>query len=341
MTAQSRVVALDGLRGIAALMVFVHHVQLPWSVLRLPGMDAGVLVFFALSGYLLYAPFVSRSVDLRGYAIRRLFRIAPAYLVAAIGIGFLFYPDTLSDPIGILTMTHTPVIVAWTLQLEVVFYAVLPIAASVLQQRPNPERILIWIGAASVLTTVAIMTIAIASAGTVRSTDIQTFASFAWAFVPGMLVAQRRPMHVPTRTAVLGVTLIATSVVLDLPAYLDLPAGIGAGLIIAFLVGGPSLPSRLALPASILGALSYSFYLWHEAIIPAIDRPPTWSGAGLALVLSVGVATVVYLVVEQPSIRLGRRLSEATAPGNAPRGQAASPHRPRLSFRKSDAARTD
>lgn len=81
---------LDALRAIAALMVFVHHAQLPFVSDWISGLSAGVLVFFALSGYLLYRPFVvarttGRDVDLAAYAVRRLARIMPAYLVASIG----------------------------------------------------------------------------------------------------------------------------------------------------------------------------------------------------------------------------------------------------------------
>lgn len=312
-SAPSRLVALDGLRGVAALMVFVHHAALPGLGKQLVGMDAGVLVFFALSGYLLYAPFVAGPVDLRAYAIRRLLRIVPAYLVAAVGIGLLFYPETLGDPIGILTMSHTSVIVAWTLQLEVVFYAVVPLAAWFLSRRAKPARFLVWAGVASLVATLAVMVVRVSTAGVVTTAEVGTFVSFAWAFVPGMLVAQLRPTRVPAWVATAGVALIGLSVVIDPPPYLDLFAGMGAGLVIAYLVSRRTFPGGLAPVAELLGALSYSFYLWHEAIVSAVDRPSsTWSGVVVALALTTVIAAVVYAVVERPAIGLGRRLSART-----------------------------
>jgi peptidoglycan/LPS O-acetylase OafA/YrhL len=323
-----RLVALDGLRGIAAFMVFIHHVQLHVLHPQLIGMDAGVLVFFALSGYLLYAPFVAarnalRPVDLRGYAIRRVLRILPAYLVASLAIGLLLYPESLRDPIGILTMAHTSIIVAWTLQLEVVFYALLPLLAWLLRPLPAARRsfVLVAIGAASILITVVIMAAVIQATGSVESTQLQTFVSFAWAFIPGMLVAElhgrnRLGSATSAWVGLAGIGLIAVSVAIDLPSSFDLAAGIGAGLVIAHLVARPELPAALVTPAAAAGALSYSFYLWHEALIPAIDRPATWSGAAIALVASLAVAAVVYWSVERPCIELGRRLSRRT------RGQA-------------------
>jgi peptidoglycan/LPS O-acetylase OafA/YrhL len=316
-----RIVVLDGLRGAAAFMVFIHHVQLPGLHPQLIGMDAGVLIFFALSGYLLYAPFVAardanRPVDLRGYAIRRILRIMPAYLLSAVAIGLLFYPATLQDPVGILTMAHTPIVVAWTLQLEVVFYALLPIGAWLIGSIPSARRsfALVSIGASSVILTVSIMVVSIMVSGVVTSPSLQTFASFVWAFIPGMLVAelQHRGRLSGARSAwvgLAGVGLIAVSVIVDLPASLDLAAGVGAGLVIAHLVARPELPRALVAPVAVAGALSYSFYLWHEALIAALDRPPTWIGAAFVLALSLGVAAVVYWFVERPCIALGKHLS--------------------------------
>src|SRR4051812_41616446 len=96
-----RVAGLDGLRGIAALMVFVQHVHLPGDLPLRLGWHTGVLVFFSLSGYLLYRPFAEGRCDLRTYAIRRVLRIGPAWLVAAFGISLLWYPDLLADPLGV------------------------------------------------------------------------------------------------------------------------------------------------------------------------------------------------------------------------------------------------
>ena len=102
-----------------------------------PGLDAGVLIFFSLSGYLLYAPFArahggGRPVDIRAYALRRLLRIAPAYLVAAFAISLLWYPQLLEDPWGIASTQWGPIMVVWTLQLEIAFYILLPLVAAIL-----------------------------------------------------------------------------------------------------------------------------------------------------------------------------------------------------------------
>jgi len=101
--AQRRYAALDGLRGIAALMVFAIHVwiyQLPNTVqLRRDSWEKTLLfegrvafvMFFVLSGYLLYRAFARAAlrggehVNVRSYLVRRAARIVPAYYVAILG----------------------------------------------------------------------------------------------------------------------------------------------------------------------------------------------------------------------------------------------------------------
>ena len=153
---------MDSLRAIAALSVFVYHVAfvLGWFDEGLAGrylreLNLGVSIFFVLSGFLLYRPFVAARVEgepspaLVPYAIRRVARIVPAYWVAltiiaiwlpvsgvftAEGIvtyyGFLqaYDPDTITGGIG----------QAWTLTVEVSFYILLPILALGLRRVPGP-----------------------------------------------------------------------------------------------------------------------------------------------------------------------------------------------------------
>lgn len=96
-----RLDALDGLRGAAAVGIVVLHVwmfhqgdlgsperstlDIAISQLRL-----GMPMFFVLSGFLIFRPFVAAAIearerpDLRRYAIRRTARIVPAYWVAIV-----------------------------------------------------------------------------------------------------------------------------------------------------------------------------------------------------------------------------------------------------------------
>jgi len=159
---QRRYAALDGLRGIAALLVFAIHVwiyQLPNTVeLRRDSWEKTLLfegrvafvMFFVLSGYLLYRAFaraaLSRSgpVAVGSYLVRRAARITPAYYLALAGtlvllaaagdvpgrrlvdagevpMFFLFAQNYSPDTLLKLNAA------TWTLTVEVVFYLLLPL----------------------------------------------------------------------------------------------------------------------------------------------------------------------------------------------------------------------
>ena len=159
---QRRYAALDGLRGLAALTVFAIHVwiyQLPNTVvLRRDSWEKTLLfegrvafvMFFVLSGYLLYRAFARGAlgagapVNVRSYLVRRAARIVPAYYVAIAGTLALLWAagdvpgrrlvDAAQVPLFFLFgQNYTPDTLlklnaaTWTLAVEVVFYLMLPV----------------------------------------------------------------------------------------------------------------------------------------------------------------------------------------------------------------------
>lgn len=90
---------IDGLRGLAALLVLLSHVGfwtgadgLDVSGGLLARGDSGVAVFFAISAFLLLRPWIAAGSGVaapqpvRVYAVRRAARILPAYLVALVAV---------------------------------------------------------------------------------------------------------------------------------------------------------------------------------------------------------------------------------------------------------------
>jgi peptidoglycan/LPS O-acetylase OafA/YrhL len=126
---------LDGLRAFACLLVVAFHLHTVSGVSFGPldpvirGGDSGVWLFFALSGYLLYKPFVQGSVDLVGYGLKRAGRIVPGYFVALAGLTLITGSRLPIDhPLPYLTMSASYDIPlrgflgnAWTLAAEVLF----------------------------------------------------------------------------------------------------------------------------------------------------------------------------------------------------------------------------
>jgi peptidoglycan/LPS O-acetylase OafA/YrhL len=144
--------AVDGLRALAAIMVLVGHTSFLSGVngrghigAVLSRFDLGVALFFIISGFLLYRPFVSARMDGRAapgvlrYGRRRLLRIVPAYWLALTVLAI--WPGLGGDVFG-----HVPVYylflqnlqigwlqggitTAWSLCVEMQFYLVLPLYA--------------------------------------------------------------------------------------------------------------------------------------------------------------------------------------------------------------------
>lgn len=143
----------DSLRAIAVLAVLVFHVTsitnlnadgFVGDVFGVLG-DVGLTLFFVISGFLLYRPFVAaRARDapmpsVGRYARRRLLRIVPAYWLALTllslypGISGVFSPDWWRYYLLLTLYSHRTLVngipVAWTLCVEVSFYVVLPLWA--------------------------------------------------------------------------------------------------------------------------------------------------------------------------------------------------------------------
>jgi peptidoglycan/LPS O-acetylase OafA/YrhL len=150
--------AFDGLRAIAAMAVMVTHITLSsgwmarsstWGAFA-ARLDVGVAVFFVISGFLLYRPFVAANLTANSapatgpYAWRRALRILPAYWVVLTAV--MLVPAIQGANVGHLTawriighylliqnyhlyFSLLPVQQAWTLVTEVAFYVLLPIWA--------------------------------------------------------------------------------------------------------------------------------------------------------------------------------------------------------------------
>ncbi|MGH3640813.1 MAG: acyltransferase family protein [Mycobacterium sp.] len=175
-----RVAALTGMRGLAALLVLGTHAAFATGKLShgyvgvmYARLEIGVAIFFVLSGFLLFRPWVRAAAagvslpSVGHYARRRMRRVMPAYLVTvvAVFVVFSFYsagPNPGQSWAGLLryltltqiytdnfliTYLHQGLSQTWSLAVEVSFYAVLPVLAYLLltvhcRGRWQPRRLL-------------------------------------------------------------------------------------------------------------------------------------------------------------------------------------------------------
>lgn len=85
-TPKQRFVVLDGMRGLAALVVITDHVASPVLMNLLPGRYLAVDFFFVLSGFVLahvYAERLKSGLSLASFMRIRIVRLYPLYLIGA------------------------------------------------------------------------------------------------------------------------------------------------------------------------------------------------------------------------------------------------------------------
>jgi peptidoglycan/LPS O-acetylase OafA/YrhL len=158
---------LEGIRGLACLGVIAAHSWTHWAPDTTPGglaqsMALGLVLFFAMSGLLISLPFIrdvargERRTDVRRFALRRVARVFPGYLVIFLLSSFVLqavYLDNavevgreasaagagmMTDPVDLaanltLLQTFFPETIqtginpAWSLTTELCFYVLLPL----------------------------------------------------------------------------------------------------------------------------------------------------------------------------------------------------------------------
>ncbi|HEY7630384.1 MAG TPA: acyltransferase [Thermoleophilaceae bacterium] len=159
----------DSLRAIAAISVLAFHAGIvsgllssnSWLKPYAARLDVGVSVFFLISGFLLYRPFTRARLlgesqpQTGAYAWRRFLRIVPAYWVAltiiTICLGLPRVFSAAGIPIyyafGQIYGVHYylgGISQAWTLCVEITFYAFLPLWAFAMRALPSPSSRRNW-----------------------------------------------------------------------------------------------------------------------------------------------------------------------------------------------------
>ena len=324
---------IEGLRGIAVLLVVAFHCGIP----GVTGGFVGVDVFFVLSGYLITGLLVTEiqktsRLNLLNFYARRVRRLLPASaltLAVTLLIGALimapqelafagraaratalymsniffaknaanyFSPDVESNP-----LLHT-----WSLAVEEQFYLVWPMLIML--------GLLFWRSKKSLLVVLSLLTLLSLAVSVWSTASMQTFAFYqlpsrAWEFGIGGLAALlpvgfiKLPSGVWLGFGWLGVGMILASghyisSMSTFPGWVALLPVLGTT---AALVAGAEQSRRSSgivlgsAPLLFLGTLSYSWYLWHwPFLVFAAALFPTVSLAGK---ISACVAALVVAAI--------------------------------------------
>lgn len=357
---------MEGLRGFAVFLVFLVHYSTsatPWlgassmlgaaRVIHSIG-NAGVDLFFVLSGYLIYGSLLDRRQSYAGFLGRRLKRIYPAFTVV-----FLLY---LGLSLAVPAQSRIPVApgpaaayllenflllpgmvaiepmitVAWSLSYEMFYYIVLPliIAGLGLRQRSAPWRVAFF--------------------GCLLMAGLLAHAFFGGPVRLGMFVAgimlyeackaghPRRPSTLAT-VAVLVASLILVAVPIAGGQALKMVALAASFFLLCYrcFEGGNALAQLFSWsPLRWFGNMSYSYYLLHGLAIQAVFilikkmgleavQPALFYFGMMPLVFAATLVptVILFLAVERP-FSLGRArpaLSSSAVLGGAPRQPPMAP----------------
>ncbi len=339
---------IEGLRGIAILLVLLFHAGLPWT----PGGFVGVDVFFVISGFLITGKLWRESQQPGGWNITRFYawrirRLLPAALVAIAVItlvGLLLAApldrselaaDGAASALSIANMrfigsvdyfapttSPSPFLHFWSLSVEEQFYLVWPALIVLLTWRGGSSRRLI----------VALLIGVVASfALSIWLTDASPARAFyllptrVWQLGVGGLLALIGVAGTSRRAGALAWAGLAAVAVAGVALTAEMPyPGLAALLptagAVALLYGGaaPSGPMRLlaAAPLRFLGKISYSLYLWHWPLLVLplmfLERALTGVEIVASVAVAIGVSWLSWRFVEQP-FRYGDRSRRATS----------------------------
>ena len=322
---------LDGLRGIAILIVLGAHTGVPGFADG--GGGAGVTLFFVLSGYLITSLLLAEKaktgrVDLRAFYIRRALRLFPALAATLVVVTFLavagLMPQAAKEGVdyrvvvlGVICYVVNWVAVAgqsigmlghaWSLAVEEQFYIVWPT--------------LLLLGLRLGRTPLVLILLLLAFLDTPYRLLLDLNGGFMHVFVGtdsrgdalllGCVLAllETRWHPVVGWAGVLGVLAVA--------ALWPGDPGLGAQLMF---IPAAAIVSTLAVagcpvilawrPLAFIGKISYGLYLWHGLVIWwALPWP-------VAVPLCIAIACISYFVLEQRFLRLKDRFGRAR-PGPA------------------------
>jgi len=363
---EHRYAHIDALRGLAALCVAVLHISQTLSAPAGGGQwlvefatdwqlgAFGVSLFFLVSGFVIPASLGSRestAAGLRVFAIRRFFRLYPAYwLSIPLALWSTWWlhgrPIDLGTVMANVTMFQRVLGFAdieglyWTLAYELAFYLLcVALYAAGILHRP---------GALLAVLYVCLALFALVAVFHLRRDEYLRFYAdlpvYLGIMLTGAVLRQwhdGKPLSRRLKAALVPILLMLILPALRSVTFEDGQLALratgdwGRGLaVIAFLLF--AMRFRLSHPIlSWLGTISYSVYLFHPVwmyLLSWLLAQPgfAWArGWDLAVYVAITLATTiafsaaVYRWLELPMIALGRRLSR-------PAGVQATPEPPRF-----------
>jgi len=340
---------IEGLRGLAVLLVVLYHARVP----GFSGGFVGVDVFFVLSGYLITGLLIreidrSGRLDLAAFYARRARRLLPAAalvivatavvsiavfspmeqvriahgaLAAAAYVSNMWFATRNADYFSASNETN-PLLHTWSLSVEEQFYVIWPLLVLFLYRGRVPRT---WLVTGMVGLAVLSFGLSLWMTGAHPAWAFYAAPTRAWEFAVGAVAGLatvgvlRRRVGLSRLLGWLGLLAIMAATILFSPrtAFPGTAALLPVVGTVAMLVAGAAAPGegvgRLLdiRPLQRLGQLSYSWYLWHwPVLVIGITLLPDFGLQGrLALVALALGLAALTFALVENPVRFHKRLA--------------------------------
>ena len=326
---------LDGLRGVAVILVIIFHSGLNW----LPGGFLGVSVFFTLSGFLITSLLInerenSGRINLKAFWGRRLRRLAPASLVVIAGVVGLaswlstsieasrIKGDAISATLyfsnwrfiysghsyGELFATPSPLQHLWSLSIEEQLYVVVPVLiaglfAMGLRRRAIGYVFLVAVAGSTIATMFTNSHELIYYGTHTRAAELLLGSALACLFgqrIEKLAVNKAKSLSTLYIVPIVGVVVLSRFSSVDSPwvysGALTAFAGLSVICLIAAIQAGPVRSILSSSPLVRVGEVSYGLYLIHWPVIVWLNSERVDLQPTALFVLQVIVTVILTLV---------------------------------------------
>lgn len=339
---------LDGLRGIAILLVIIHHVGLHFSTLLGDAVAgflisigwSGVDVFFAISGYLITKILINShgDSDIKRFFIKRVFRIIPLCFVAVIFYLFLGY--VVGDKnismlwlsalfltgwvIPFLGSEAVPYTITWSLSVEESAYIFFGLVATL--GRESFTTILIGLIIMSLILRWVLVDTHLFQVQEVYYFPLTRIDSIAFGGLVAMnIIKSNRSILLGSLSCIFVVTLYywlskVGQYNRNVAVFGYTALAFSSALIVSYAITFENSKNILVRIFTHIGKRSYFIYLFHVFVIGAIGLSRfselrtmigLWGVVGVVLVLTMVMAEFSWRFFEYPLIQFGRKLARS------------------------------
>ena len=337
MPANRRLVELDALRGIAAILVVAFHYTTRYQAiyghptplwLDVPWGHLGVDLFFIISGFVIFMT-LRRTTDTRVFLVSRFSRLFPGYwfaLTCTYAIVFFFslpgrevnFPSALINFSMIQYWLNIPHVdsVYWTLSLELSFYAIM-LSFYKMQLLNRIERLALAALLFFAMTYLFEQTTGLQVPGLIRTTLLIGYGQL---FIAGMMFFRLHEKAITSpqqSTFSVHLILMLCLGMQGLMHGMDqlVATGLFFALFYAIIYENRFIRFVLTRPLIVyFGVISYSLYLVHQNIgyvvlrqMYGLDFPP-YMAIPSAVAVSLALATFITYAIERPAMQAIRSM---------------------------------